>query len=66
MSFSLFKVVIEDNKEKREYYEYGKYDFDAIEHALERHGYLPDSKVYAKKIGNALDLLDSAGHYNEI
>jgi hypothetical protein len=62
MSFGVYKVVIEqmDQSHRREVYEYGESDFDAIQVAVEKHSYPGEKiRVSAKKLGNAIDLLES-------
>lgn len=63
MAFGLYRIILEDkNQNKKEVYEYGEHDIDAIEQAIIRHGF-PAYRVKAKKLANAIDLLDAAGHY---
>lgn len=61
MAFSLFKVTIDG----KEFYEYGEHDFDAIEHAILRHGYSDKVRVSAKKVCEAVDLLAATRSNNE-
>ena len=53
-----------DGSNRKEVYEYGNSDIDAIQEAVKKHSYpLEKIRVSAKKIGNAIDLLEAAGHY---
>ena len=66
MTFGIYKIVITepDGSYRREVYEYGENDIDAIQEAIKKHSFsLEKIRVSAKKLGNAIDLLEAAGHY---